>query len=178
VSSDKFALVTFEVKPKEDSAPYEGMPEAQEVQTLHYVPIGPLKGIISCTCVKGEAVRTGKFLGKPIEGTLITRVTGFGHSYDVPGGLRRNVAFSMASSEWTGLRESSTDAMVGFSFHDEMDDKSKGLSVNFKLETISEAEARKLAESRSLEFPTLEEQGWSLTLPPVPGEFEKAHQGG
>lgn len=54
-------------------------------------------------------------------------MTGFGHSYDVHGGLRRNMAMSMAESGWNVPRDSTSDTKVALIFNDEMDDKGKRL---------------------------------------------------
>ena len=175
VCEDKFVLVTFRVEPDEKDA-YEGMPKKQEIQTLHYLPSGPLTGFISSTCVLGKEIRKGKILGLPIYETHATRVTGFGHSYDVPGGLGRTVATSIVDSDWIGMRSSNFDAKVVLQFNDEMDDKSKGLSVGFELETISGKEAHELARKRFVDLPELGLHAWSLTLPTTPAKLKEAHR--
>ena len=175
VCDDKFVLVTFEVEPDEKS-PFKGLPEAYTLQSLHYVPDGPLTGLITNTRIDDGVVGNGTIAGKPVQGTLITRLTAFGHSFDVPQGLRQNTASWDVDTGWIGFRESSYDVKTWWTFEDDRGKDLQVLLVRLTVTTISEARARELAESRSVTFPKLEKKRWSLTLPPAPTEFEKAHQ--
>jgi hypothetical protein len=162
LTDDKFVLVTFKVEPNEDYA-NESMPEGYEIQTLHYNPGGRMRGRISAT---HAGIGTH---GKPLREKRSIRVTGFGHSYDVPAGLVQSMNLVACDTGWKGLRGQGTrDAGVVWIFKDHWEDTTKEIRVEYDLTTISLAKARELVESRFLSLPELDKTGWSFTLPPSP----------
>ena len=156
---NEIVLATFEVKPDEEYST-EGLPKAETVESILYVPQGILSESVFLTAVKA-AVR--KDADDPFN--LFVQIAGFGHSFNIDGSLLDPDGGWDVTTEY--------EATKVFRFQDEPNKPTKRLFITVSMKRLTVGKAKDLVYSRQIELPELGDTRWSITLPPDPEKLEK-----
>ena len=156
-SDNEVVLASFKVEPDVKFST-EGLPKAQTIESIHYVPEGAIAKFVSYTGVSAGARKSDE---DPFH--RLIRITGFGHSFDVDGDLDNDGGWEVTTGEPT---------MV-FRFQDDPKNPTKRLIVTLSLKRLPVSKAKVQAGIRRISLPELDDTSWSLTLPPIPEEVEQ-----
>lgn len=156
-SADAVVIMSFKVEP-DGKLSIEGLPERCAIETIRYVPGDTVSEFVSYTGVSA-GVRTSD--DDPFH--RVIRIVGFGHSFDVPG-LENDGGWDVST---TG------EATKVFRFQDAANNPTKRMFVTLSLKRIPIHQARAAVGMRGMKLPELGDEGWSLTLPPLPEEIEQ-----
>lgn len=154
---NEVVLATFKVEP-DVKLSTGGLPKAQTIESIHYVPEGSVAKFVSCT---GVLAGVRKSDDEPFHRLL--RITGFGHSFDVGDDLDNDGGWEVTTGE----------ATMVFRFQDDPTNPTKRLMVTLSLKGMPVSNAKVLAGIRRISLPELDDTCWSLTLPPIPEEVEQ-----
>ena len=154
---NEVVLATFRVEPDVKFST-EGLPKAQTIESIHYVPEGAVAKLVSYTGVSAGVRRSDD---DPFH--RLIRITGFGHSFDVGDELDNDGGWEVTTGE----------ATMVFRFQDDPTNPTKRLMVTLSLKRLPVSKAKLKAGLRRIKLPELEETCWSLTLPPIPEDIEQ-----
>lgn len=154
---NEVVLATFRVEP-DVKLSTEGLPKAQVIESIHYVPKGSVDQYVSYTRVSAGIRKNDD---DPFH--RVIRITGFGHSFDVGADLDPDGGWEVVTG----------DASMVFRFQDDPTNATKRLVVRLSLKRLPVSKAKAQAGMRRISLPALDNTCWSLTLPPIPEEVEQ-----